>query len=292
MNFRVWIPKSSRPVPAFVHSSPRPAETAADPNGPRPGYLLPVEKIVSRGYAAIAYCNQEVALDWHLSPAVPTNGAFKALGPRDIDARAPHEWGILSAWAWGMSRIMDWIETEPLIDAKHVAAVGLSRNGKTALVAGAFDERFALTISCCSGCGGAKLNHMHLPYSESIKQIGIAHRWFSPEYTKEWTGRDRDTPFDQHMLLALVAPRLLYVSSAKDDDWAGPCGEFASALLASPAWELYGEKGLVAPIGFPETDKPLQEGRVGYHFRTGRHAIMSYDWDRYIDFADRHGWRK
>ena len=148
-----------------------------------------------------------------------------------------------------------------------------------------------MTVSCCSGCGGAKLNHMCLPYSESIRQIGIAHRWFSPEYMK-WKDRDLETPFDQHWLMALVAPRLLYVSSAREDDWAGPCAEFASARLASTVWELYGEKGLVAPMGFPLVDSPLQEGRIGYHFRSGRHAILSYDWDRYLDFADRNGWNK
>ena len=289
MNFSVWIPKSDRPVAAFVHSSPRPAETAADKDAPRPVYWLPAEDIVSRGFAAIAYCNQEVALDWHILPDVPTSGVFKVFGPHDFRNRKPTDWGILSAWAWGMSRIMDWIETEPLLDARRVAAVGLSRNGKTALLAGAFDQRFAMTVSCCSGCSGAKLNHMKLHGSERIKDILRAEKWFCPNYGS-YGGKDfGDMPFDQHFLLALVAPRLLYVSSATEDAWAGPRGEFASLEFASPAWRLYGVPGLVAH-GFPAADVPLNAGRLGYHLRSGFHDITRYDWRCYMDFAEGHGW--
>ena len=289
MNFSVWIPKRKGPAPVFIHSSPRPAETADDIDGPRPVYWLPVDDIVSRGFAVIAYCNQDVAVDWH-GPAVATSGVFKVFGPKDANDRGPTEWGILSAWAWGMSRVLDWVETEPLLDAKRAAAVGLSRNGKTALVAGALDTRFALTISCCSGCSGAKLNHLPCEGSESIEAITRpALRWFCPNY-KKYAGRDRKTPFDQHQLLALVAPRLLYVSSASEDAWAGQRGEFASAMLASPAWALYGLGGLAAQE-FPHADLPLQAGSIGYHLRTGLHDITEYDWDRYMDFADGKGWQ-
>ena len=287
MNFSVWIPKASHPVAAFVHSSPRPAETAADPNGPRPVYLLPAEYIVSRGYAVVAYCNQDVAADWK-GPDVPTNGVFAAYGPLDAKNRRPTEWGILSAWAWGMSRVLDWIETEPLLDARRVGAVGLSRNGKTALVAGAFDTRFAMTISCCSGCSGAKLNHIGLWMSEHINQIMIAEKWFCPNY-KRYVGREMKMTFDQHFLLALVAPRLLYVSSASEDAWAGPRGEFWATVLASEAWRLHGRPGFIQH-GFPKADMPLNAGSVGYHLRTGVHDITRYDWQCYLDFADGHGW--
>ena len=289
MNFSVWIPKAEHPVAVFVHSSPRPAETAADVNGPRPAYWLPVEDIVSRGYAVVAYCNQEVALDWHLA-TVATSGVFKVFGPNDLKHRKPTEWGILSAWAWGMSRVVDWIEREPLLDAERIAAVGLSRNGKTALLAGVTDERFGLVISCCSGCSGAKLNHMACEGSETIKDISIAASWFCPNYMK-YVGHDCDEqlPFDQHQFLALVAPRLLYVSSASEDAWAGPRGEFASATLASCVWNLYGKSGLVQH-GFPKPDRPLHAGNVGYHLRTGLHDITREDWRCYMDFADGHGW--
>ena len=289
MNFSVWIPKGKHPAPVFIHSSPRAAETADDINGPRPVYWLPVGDIVSRGFAAVAYCNQEVAADWQ-GPDVVTGGVFKVFGPQNLAERRPTEWGILSAWAWGMSRVLDWVETEPLLDAKRVAAVGLSRNGKTALVAGAFDQRFALTISCCSGCSGAKLNHMQLGESEKLKDIMVARKWFCPNYER-YVGLDRSSkmPFDQHWLLALVAPRLLYVSSAMEDAWAGPRGEFAALELASPVWRLYGIPGLIAH-GFPKADVPLHAGNVAYHVRTGLHDITRYDWQCYMDFAEGKGW--
>ena len=289
MNFSVWIPKSRKPAPVFIHSSPRPSETADDINGPRPVYWLPVDDIVSRGFAVVAYCNQEVALDWK-GPDAATSGVFKVFGPQDAGKRAPTEWGILSAWAWGMSRVLDWVETEPLLDAKRAAAVGLSRNGKTALVAGAFDTRFALTVSCCSGCSGAKLSHMSLWESESIKAILVAKKWFCKNYEK-YSGLDHSPKmtFDQHWLLALVAPRLLYVSSATEDAWAGPRGEFASLELASPVWRLYGIPGLIAH-GFPKADTPLHAGNAAYHLRTGVHDITRYDWQCYMDFAEGKGW--
>ena len=287
--FSVWIPKRDRPVAVFVHSSPRPAESAADVNGPRPVYWLPAEDIVSRGYAVVAYCNQEIALDWHLAD-VATNGVFKVFGNAKLKERKPTEWGILSAWAWGMSRIVDWIETEPLLDPKRIASVGLSRNGKTSLVAGATDERFAMVVSCCSGCGGAKLNHMRCWESETFKNLAHVVKWFAPNFLK-YVGKDEspEMKFDQHQFLALVAPRLLYVSSATEDAWAGPRGEFAAAALASPAWELYGKAGLVHH-GFPKADYPLHAGNIGYHLRTGLHDITRIDWHLYMDFADGHGW--
>jgi len=287
MNFSVWIPKRATPAPVFVHSSPRPSETADDVNGPRPVYWLPVDDIVSRGFAVAAYCNQEVAEDWH-GADVATTGVFKVFGPQNLLERKPTEWGILSAWAWGMSRVLDWIETEPLLDARRAAAVGLSRNGKTALIAGAFDSRFSLTVSCCSGCSGAKLNHIELWESEHIKDILVAKKWFCPNYAK-YAGKDSRMPFDQHFLLALVAPRLLYVSSATEDAWAGQRGEFASVELAAPVWKLYGLPGFIAH-GFPKADAPLNAGSLGYHLRTGMHDITRYDWQCYMDFAEGHGW--
>lgn len=289
LDFSAWIPKSKRRVPVFVHIAPRPAETAADPEGPRPTYLLPVSRILSRGYAVVAYYNYETAIDFH-GPVIATGGVFKIWGPNDAKNRAPMDWGIISAWAWGASRIMDWIETEPLLDAHHAAVVGLSRNGKTALWTGATDKRFALVVSCCSGMGGAKLNHIKLPHAEDVEKImKPAWRWFCPNYAK-WIGKDALMPFDQHWLLALVAPRLLYVSSAEEDAWAGPRGEFAAASLATPAWELYGMAGLVGSA-FPLSNVPLQAGNIAYHVRKGMHDITEYDWDCYMDFADGHGFR-
>ena len=288
--FAAWIPKSAKRVPAFIHVSPRPADTAADRDGPRPVYYLPADYITERGYAAIASCDYDFAQDWNQIPDAPTSGVFRAYGPKSLKGRGPAEWGILSAWAWGASRILDWVETEGRIDARHVAVVGLSRNGKTALCAGVLDERFAMAVSCCSGCGGAKLNHLDCDGAETIRQIVTpAWAWFCPAFAR-YVDKERSMPFDQHEWLALMAPRLLYVSSATEDAWAGPRGEFASARLASPAWALYGQAGLVEH-GFPKPDHPLHAGSVGYHLRSGLHDITRSDWENYLDFADGHGWR-
>ena len=288
LNFRVYLPRKSDPAPVFIHVAPLESDAAIAPKGPRAHYVLPAEEIVSRGFAAISFDTWETAQDWKDLPSVPTGGVFRAFGPRDMDRRSPHEWGILSAWAWGVSRVIDWIETDRRLDAGRIAVVGLSRNGKTALAAGALDTRIALTISCCSGTGGAKLNHADLPQSEHLRDMAIARNWFAPAYW-DWVDRDREMPFDQHELLALVAPRLLYVSSAADDAWAGPPGEFAAARLASSAWELYGLKGLVA-AACPKDEETLHAGSIGYHRRKGPHCIWKSDWRRYLDFAERHGW--
>lgn len=205
--------------------------------------------------------------------------------------------GCIVSLGMGASLVMDWIETESLLNAKHVGVVGHSRGGKAALLAGVVDARFAMVCSNDSGCSGAKLNHIFLPKSESIKSITTAFpHWFSDEYGK-WAGREFMMPYDQHEWVALIAPRLVALSSATEDDRAGQLGEFYTAQLASPAWELYGRKGLVAPKDPPmEGDRPkaglaYQEGCISYHIRQGTHTLSTYDWHRYMDFADRHGWR-
>jgi hypothetical protein len=197
----------------------------------------------------------------------------------------------ISAWAWAASRVLDWMETEPLIDATHVGIVGHSRGGKTAIWTAVTDKRFAMACSNNSGCSGAKLNHIDLPRSEHIGQI-LKHfsYWFCPNY-RSYIGKEMSMPFDQHELLALIAPRLLYVTSATRDSWAGPHGEWWAARLASPAWELYGKKGLAADT-FPQPNRPSQEGSVAYHLRAGGHDLTPYDWMRFVDFAERLGWRK
>jgi len=226
-----------------------------------------------------------------------------------LQDRNDKSWGTLSAWAWGASRVMDWIETEPLLDAKHVGVVGHSRGGKTSILAGATDERFAMTCVNCSGCGGAKLAHVDLPESEYYA-IFLGSRvtyWFCGAFQRYCMNHDRriekidawrkDWPFvaesmdfDQHELAALVAPRLLAIASATKDSGAGPVGEFHTARLASPAWELYGRKGL-GDGEYPPPQSPICGGDVSYHLREGKHDLTEYDWGVYMDFADAHGWR-
>ena len=284
--FTAFIPKAAKPSPAFLLICNRKPDDNIDPERVKKSEFWPAEELVDRGYAALAFWNGDVTPDmrWDFDHGV--FGVFQR--PQDRDAES---WGVLSAWAWGASRVMDWIETEPTLDAKHVGVVGHSRGGKTALLAGVTDERFAMVCSNCSGCSGAKLNHIDLPKSEHINVIcDVLGFWFCGNYAK-YKFRDEEMDFDQHQWLALVAPRLLAVASATEDAWAGQEGEFHAARLASPAWELYGKKGLVGET-FPGADRPLQEGSVSYHERTGIHNLTSYDWNRYMDFADRHGWRR
>nr|MDA3924245.1 acetylxylan esterase [Kiritimatiellia bacterium] len=283
--FTAFIPKSKKPVPAFLLICNRGYENI-DPDRIEKSPFWPAEQIVERGYAALAFKNAE--LDPDFADGF-TNGVHQIFQP-DPKMRKSDSWATLAAWAWGASRVMDWMETEPLIDAKHVGVLGHSRGGKASLWCGAQDQRFALTISNDSGCGGAKLNRMNLPKSESIaiitKRLGY---WFCDKF-KEYAGNEDKLPVDQHMLIALMAPRLVYVASASGDDWAGQPGEFRSCVLASPAWKLYGLKGLEQTI-FPQPDSPIQIGCVGYHMRSGKHNLTEYDWKCYMDFADKH-WRK
>ena len=280
-----FIPIRATPAPGFLLICNRDPEANIDPERVQKSPFWPVEEIVARGYAALAFYNGDVCPDRSTGFTVGVHAIFEP----DPSARTEESWATISAWAWGASRVMDWIETEPLLDAAHIAVIGHSRGGKTALWTGASDTRFAFVISNDSGCTGAKLNHMDLPSSESIASITRSFPyWFCTRYNG-FAGKEFEMPFDQHELLALIAPRLLAVGSASQDNWAGQRGEFASAVFASPAWELYGKRGMVG-TNFPPAEVPMQEGHISYHLRSGGHNLVLYDWNRYLDFADRHGW--
>ena len=294
-SFTAFIPTAAKkPAGTFVHiCCPRISSGDADPDTGLPNGYWPVREIIRRGYATIAYQPEELAWDEYHPRYI--DGRFVSIDPdftNDVYAcfaerRTDRSWGMISVWAWGASRVADWIETEPSLDAGRIAVVGHSRCGKTALWCGATDERFALVCANESGCCGAKLNHVALPYAEPI---GICNKcnpqWFCRAFRK-YDGRDAWTPYDQHWLIALSAPRLVCIASASDDTGAGPWGEFLGARHASPAWRLYGREGLVED-GTYMIGRPYQDGSVGYHLRRGRHGLTAYDWDRYLDFADRH----
>ena len=269
--FIAFIPANAKkPVPAFLLICNRNPGVNIDVARKQRSGFWPAEEIVKRGYAAIAFWNSELAVD-HIT--APRTGVMRCFG-KPGEERAQNAWGALSAWAWGASRVMDWIETVPSIDKSHVAVVGHSRGGKTALLAGATDRRFAMAVSNCSGCCGAKL-HRHMGRKvETIEMITkAAGYWFCPSFA-QWRGKDREVPFDQHWLIASIAPNLVYVNSAEGDVWAGPPGERRAAELAEPAWAVYGKKGCVRA-----------------HCRPGIHDLTLDDWNRFMDFAGEHGWR-
>lgn len=195
---------------------------------------------------------------------------------------AADEWGAIGAWAWGMSRIVDFLETDPGVDKTAILAIGHSRFGKTALWAGAQDTRFAMVISNESGQGGATLSHRET--GEQISHLNIAFPyWFCANY-HHFTGRTQQMPADGHFVLALIAPRPLFVASAQADPFSDPRGEFLSAAAASEVYRLFGEEGVSADANV-EPGKPLGKA-LRYYVRAGGHDILSEDWQQYIAFAD------
>lgn len=274
---------ADRPSAGFLLICNRDPENI-DPTRQTKSPFWPAEQLIERGYFAATFHYADIDPDQHDNFQNGVHGLYDApTRPRPGDA-----WGSVAAWAWGASRVMDYLESRADIDHDHVAVLGHSRGGKTALWCGAEDRRFALVISNNSGCTGAALARRK--HGERVARINRSFpHWFCENYNR-YNDNEDALPVDQHELVALVAPRLAYIASATEDDWADPRGEFLAGVHAGPVYRLLGSEGLTTDQ-MPPPEQPLHDGHIGYHLRTGGHNLTEYDWARFMDFADRH-WRR
>ena len=264
-------------IPRFVEKPPVFLNLAF---GRAPHKYLPIEEITDQGFALMVVCYKDIVNDNLFGDY--SDGLALAFGTDN--PRKPDEWGKIGMWAYGASRVLDYLLTREDIDSAHTAVIGHSRLGKTALWAGAQDERFWCTISNNSGYGGAA-SSKHGTGERVMDFIRVGSWDWYCENFKEFTDEKEDSkPYDQSYLLALVAPRFLCVGSSELDRGADPTSEFLTTMHASVAWELLGEKGLIAEDRLPTPGDHFAEGKIGYHLRPHQHFFSRQDWNTYIKF--------
>ena len=279
----MYYKESEKPMPAilyFMHAAQiENYDIEKEPNSE----IIPITDIVNRGYAVIVFKLPFVYMD-DLCRTDYQSSLFKKFSPPRNERKA-NEWSAIALWSWCGSRIMDYIETDSVFDKESVAVVGHSRCGKTALWTGATDPRFSFVVSNSSGCMGAAM--LRGKAGEHLDFITTHTDWFCKNLNNYVEHEDM-LPVDQHMLLACIAPRPLYVESNSEDEWADPKAERLGAKLASKVYELYGKKGVVLP-GEPniEINKAYHDGTIGYHVSEGKHKIRAHDWEKFLTFWEK-----
>ena len=244
--------------------------------------FFPWQAITDAGYAAAVVQNGDLAPDDAAAFDTKLLAAYGPDRPANGGDRPADGCGALAAWGWGASRVIDYCERTPELDAGRVAVAGHSRGGKAAWWAAARDPRFSIAYSNESGCGGAALSRRRFGETVGIITDHFPH-WFAPNFAA-FAGREDELPVDQHQLAAAVAPRAVYAASAAEDLWADPRGEFLSLVEANPAFGLFGDDPLTAD-DFPAVGEQVVRGRRGYHLRAGEHDLTREDWDRFLSFA-------
>lgn len=302
MDLLLYVPASaSKPVPVLLNVSFTANSNAVDDPGIKPGNVwsrdkkrVPVAKdgrfgslkimpFIEQGIGVATIYYGDIDPDFIGGTPFGIRAVYMKAGQTD---RVPNEWGAIGAWAWGLSRALDYFETDKSVDAKRVAIIGVSRLGKTVLWAGATDPRFAMVISSCSGEGGASLSRRN--YGETIKHLTEATRfpfWFAPRYA-EFGDRVNDLPIDSHMLLALIAPRPVLLQTGDNDAWADPKGEFLAAVAAEPVFRLLGKNG-PGTKEMPAAGQPILT-TLGYFMHSGGHGTIPSDWEIFLKYMQTH----
>ena len=237
-----------------------------------------IAETLARGYGIALIDYREI------EPDLPAGAGFQYGLHKNFPPRASDSWGAIGAWAWGASRALDYLGTDPDVDAQRVILFGHSRLGKTVLWAGAQDPRFAAVIANCSGEMGAALSRRD--FGETVDDVVKRFPyWMAPNFQK-YAGHWTNLPVDAHCLLALIAPRPLFLNTGSEDLWGDPHGEFLAAQAATPVYELFGQTGL-RETNFPPLDHALQHD-LSFNCHTGKHDVLPSDWDNFLDFADAH----
>jgi hypothetical protein len=291
INLSVYTPAgASKPVPVIVlanfggGNAPAPAAPARGAAAPAlPLGEPPVaDDILKRGwgYATLRY--QDIQPDRANSLTEGVIGLTLAPGQTQP---APGDWGAITAWAWGISRAIDYLTGDRSIDAKRIALQGHSRLGKTALWASATDERIAAVFASCSGEMGAALSRRD--WGETVDDMAQNFPWWFAGNFQQFAGRWNDMPVDAHMLIALSAPRPVYITGGTADQWADPVGEFLAEVAAGPVYRLLGKKD-VGTSTLPPLDTPVTSGELGWHYHTGPHTASPADWQGFLTFLDKY----
>jgi hypothetical protein len=300
MDLLLYLPSgASKPVPLLLNVSFSANSTTVDDPGIKPGEVwnrdgqrvpaskgtgigrLNVAPFLAAGFGVATVYYGDIDPDF--AGGLPHGVRALYLKPGQAGPE-PGQWGSIAAWAWGLSRAMDYLETDHGVDAKRVAIVGVSRLGKTVLWAGAHDTRFAMVIASCSGEGGAALSRRN--YGETIKHLNVRFGYqFCANYQKFGDHVDQ-SPVDSHMLLALIAPRPVYLQTGDKDYWSDPKGEFLAAVAAGPVYRLLGKQGLDT-AQMPPAGQPIMH-TIGYHMHAGGHGTIPSDWEQFLRFMQMH----
>ncbi len=302
MDLLIYLPAGAKkPVPLLLNAGFSANSTAVEDPGVKPGEIwgrggarvpaprgggfgrLNVAPILAKGFGVATLYYGDIDPDFLGGLPHGIRATYLKSGQTEP---APNEWGAISAWSWGLSRALDYLETDKGVDAKRVAIMGVSRLGKTVMWAGAHDPRFAMVIASCSGEGGAALSRRN--YGETIAHLTAPTRYpyqFAANYGK-WGDRVNEFPVDAHMLVALIAPRPVLLQTGDKDGWSDPKGEFLAAVAAGPVFKLLGKQGLDTDV-MPDPGQAILH-TIGYYEHAGGHGTIPSDWDVFLKFMEMH----